>query len=69
MMDFGERLREVLNDRSMTQEQLARKALISKSTVYMYINCGVLPTADNLKAVCEVLDVSADYLLGLERRL
>lgn len=69
MIDFGERLKKTLNDRSMTQEQLARKALISKSTVYMYINCGVLPTADNLKAVCEVLDVSADYLLGLEKKI
>lgn len=69
MTDFGDRLREILRDRSMTQEELARKALISKSTVYMYINCGVLPTADNLKAVCEVLNVSADYLIGLERRI
>ena len=69
MTDFGDRLRETLRDKSMTQEELARKALISKSTVYMYINCGVLPTADNLKAVCEVLDVSADYLLGLEKKI
>lgn len=69
MSDFGEKLKKTLNDRSMTQEQLARKALISKSTVFMYINYGVLPTADNLKAICEVLDVSADYLLGLEKRL
>ena len=69
MTDFGDRLRETLRDKSMTQEELARKALISKSTVYMYINCGVLPTADNLKAVCEVLNVSADYLIGLERRI
>lgn len=68
MSDFGEKLKKTLNDRSMTQEQLARKALISKSTVFMYINYGVLPTADNLKAICEVLDVSADYLLGLEKR-
>lgn len=69
MTDFGERLRKTLHDRSMTQEELARKALISKSTVYMYINCGVLPTADNLKAVCEVLCVSADYLIGLENKI
>lgn len=69
MTDFGDRLRETLRDKSMTQEELARKALISKSTVYMYINCGVLPTADNLKAVCEVLNVSSDYLIGLERRI
>ncbi len=69
MTDFGERLRQTLREKSITQEELARKALISKSTVYMYINCDVLPTADNLKAVCEVLNVSSDYLIGLEKRI
>ncbi len=69
MTDFGKKLKDILHDKHITQEELARRALISKSTVFMYINYGVLPTADNLKAICEVLDVSADYLLGLEKKI
>ena len=66
MTDFGTRLKEVLEERGMTYEDLAEKAYMSKMAVWHYINKDVLPTADNLKAICQALNVSADYLLGLE---
>jgi transcriptional regulator with XRE-family HTH domain len=68
MTDFGKRLKETLDQKGMTQEDLASKACISKSSIFMYIHYGVLPTADYLKQMCIVLNVSADHLLGLEQR-
>lgn len=66
MTSFGARLKEVLQERDMTYEDLAEQAYMSKMAVWHYINKDVLPTADNLKAMCVALDVSADYMLGLE---
>ena len=66
MTTFGERLKEVLHEKDMTYEDLAELAYMSKMAVWHYINKDVLPTADNLKAICQALNVSADYLLGLE---
>ena len=66
MTAFGARLKEVLEERGMTYEDLAEKAYMSKMAIYYYIKSDVLPTADNLKAICEALEVSADYMLGLK---
>ena len=66
MEHFGERLRQVLKERRMSQQALANRAMISETSVYFYINKNVMPSAVYLRQICEVLNVSADYLLGLE---
>ena len=66
MSTFGERLKAVMYERGMTYEDLAESAYMSRMAIWHYINKDVLPTADNLKAICLALNVSSDYLLGLE---
>ena len=66
MTGFGARLKKVLKERNMTYEDLADDTFMSKTAIYYYIKGDVLPTADNLKAICIALNVSADYMLGLE---
>lgn len=66
MTDFGARLKKVLEERNMTYEDLAEDTFMSKMAIYYYIKSDVLPNADNLKAICIALNVSADYMLGLE---
>ena len=66
MTTFGSRLSAMLEERDMTYEDLAEKVYMSRMAIYYYIKSDVLPTADNLKAICEALDVSADYMLGLK---
>lgn len=68
MTGFGARLKKVLEERNMTYEDLAESIYMSKMAIYYYIKSDVLPTADNLKAICIALNVSADYMLGLEER-
>lgn len=66
MTGFGTRLKKVLEERKMTYEDLAENTYMSKMAIYYYVKGDVLPTADNLKAICIALNVSADYMLGLE---
>lgn len=68
MTGFGVRLKKALEERNMTYEDLAEDTFMSKMAIYYYVKGDVLPTADNLKAICIALNVSADYMLGLETR-
>ena len=65
MEHFGDRLRQALADKNMTRQELAYKTMISEASIYLYLNNGATPSAIYLKQICEVLNVSADYLLGL----
>lgn len=66
MTEFGKRLKQILHDKGMTYGELASKCYISENIIHYYINKGVLPNYDYLKSICQVLGVSADYLMGLE---
>ena len=53
--------------RGITQDELAEKmGWASRSNVCRLEAGGHLPRADTLVSLCEVLDVSADYLLGFD---
>lgn len=66
MERFGDRLRRALANKNMTRQELAYKTMISEASIYLYLNNCVTPSAIYLKQICEALNVSADYLLGLE---
>lgn len=68
MSDFGKRLKKTLAEKGMTYDDLADMAYISKASISGYITKGVEPSAEYIKIICEVLEVSADYLLGLEQK-
>jgi transcriptional regulator with XRE-family HTH domain len=65
---FARRLKDTLEDLGMSQAELARRAFISKVTVSRWANAKGVPCADDLYGICEVLGVSADWLLGLSDR-
>ena len=62
---FGERLRECRIEKGFTQNQLAEKLLITQSTLGKYERGE--PNIETIKALCKILDVSSDYLLGIEK--
>ena len=68
-MALHERLREVLEDRDMQQADLAAAIGTTRQQVGKYVNGTQDMTASRLAAVCRVLGVSADYLLGLPEDL
>ena len=64
-MYYTRRLKEIREDRDLTQEDLA-KVLQVKQQQYQRWESGVNKlSAENLIALCKFYNLSADYLLGL----
>ena len=65
--DLGRRLRQTREARGLGQRELARRAGVTVSAV-SEIESGVRPSpgVQILLRLARVLDVSADYLLGLD---
>ncbi|MBQ4429020.1 MAG: helix-turn-helix transcriptional regulator [Clostridia bacterium] len=64
-MDYRERLRQVREDRDLTQAEIGR--LLNKSQQgYNHIEAGRAELKiDDLKKLCRFYGLSADYLIGL----
>lgn len=67
ILDFGTILRELREASGMTQEQLARKIGVSKSSVSLYELHQRLPYPDTLAEIARAFRVSTDYLLGIDK--
>lgn len=68
MANYRERLRNVREDRDLTQAELGR--LLSKSQQgYNHIEAGRAELKiDDLVKLCQFYDLSADYLIGLTNK-
>ena len=62
-MSFGNHLRILLDERKMTQKELATLLNIAPSTLGGYIQNTREPDFSTLKIIAEYFDVSIDYLL------
>lgn len=62
-MDFGNRLRDARNDAGLTGEKLGDLLGVSKQTIAHWEANRYEPKLIYLARLCEVLDVSADWLL------
>ena len=64
--DIQKRLREAIQYGNITQKELAEKLKINPSTVSKYMRLDKYPSLDTFANMCEILDVSADEILGLK---
>jgi len=64
LADFSERLKELRIEQRMTQEQLAEKFFLNKSSVSRYERGQQVPEVDLLQSIADYFDVSIDFLLG-----
>ena len=62
-MNFGEKLRILIEDKDMTQKELATQLNIAPSTVSSYVQNTREPDFATLKMLAKFFDVSIDYLL------
>lgn len=60
------RLREIIKDSQYTQRDIAKAIGVSAQTVSKYMKNNVFPALDTLAKLCNLLEVSADYVLGLK---
>lgn len=65
-MRFGDILRNLIDERDMTQKQLATELKISPSTLGGYIQNTREPDFETLKLFAKFFDVSIDYLLSYD---
>jgi transcriptional regulator with XRE-family HTH domain len=61
---MGQRILELLEQKDMTQRELAQKLGITEVSVSRYINGTHKPHSDIISKIAECLNVSVDYLLG-----
>ena len=66
MKMFNERLKEVRLESGLNQKQTAIKLEISTTCYAGYEQGYRQPDLKTLKKICQLFDVSADYLLDLE---
>lgn len=63
-MHFCEVLRNLLDERNMTQKQLSQELGIMQSTLGGYVQGTREPDFETLKLLARYFQVSTDYLLG-----
>lgn len=66
MTHFGNRLRQILDDRFMTLQDLADKLNVDRSTVSYYLTCEKPPKP--FPSILEALDLSREEFFGKERK-
>ena len=64
MTQFGIRLKELRNEKGISQQQLGLEIKSSQSVISDWENGNVEPTASLIVAVADYFGVSTDYLLG-----
>ncbi len=64
MASFGELLRELREDKRITQKELAQKICVTVGTISNYENDQHLPDIEKLIMLADFFNVSTDYLLG-----
>lgn len=62
-MSFGENLRTLIEERDMTQKELAMKLNIAPSTMGSYVQNTREPDFATLRSIAKYFNVSLDYLL------
>lgn len=60
------RLRESIKNSGIPQKTIAERIGVSQQTISKYMKQDIFPALDTLAKLCKLLDVSADYILGIE---
>lgn len=62
---FGKRLSSIMAKRKMTQSELSRATMFTRSTISRWRGGSRVPRGNDLVEIAVALNVSTDYLLGL----
>ena len=67
LKDIQIRLRATIKESGVPQNVIAKEIGVSAQTVSKYMKENIFPALDTLAKLCAFLDVSSDYILGLEK--
>lgn len=65
-MEFIEILKELMEEKKLSQTALAKLVGVKQSQVCEWLKGKSKPGYDNLKSICKALEVSGDYILGID---
>ena len=63
-MDYAQRIRDLREDKDLTQSDVAKILNTSQSYYAQYENKKRSLPIEHLKTLCEFYNISADYILG-----
>ncbi len=66
LKDIQTRLREAIKTSPYTQKEIAQRLKINPSTLSKYMKLDKFPAIDTFANLCQILDVSADEILGIK---
>lgn len=64
-MNWNERLKQARNLKNLSQQAIADMLGITRGCYAHYEQGSREPTINLIKSICEILDISADYLIGI----
>lgn len=67
LAEIQKRLRDEIKNSKLSQRQIAEKLGINPSTVSKYLRQDKFPALDTFANLCQILDVSSDDILGLNK--
>lgn len=65
LKEIQKRLRESIKLSGLLQKTIAKEIGVSAQTVSKYMCEDIFPALDTFAKLCKLLDVKADYILGL----
>ncbi|MBO5103394.1 MAG: helix-turn-helix transcriptional regulator [Clostridia bacterium] len=65
-MELGRNIREFRKEKNWTQAELAKRLFISQDTISLWELNKSLPDLNSLLKLCDLFDVTPDYLLGFK---
>lgn len=68
ILKIPERIKDIRDKNGLTQEELARKMSITRSSVNAWEMGISMPSPENLVRLSEIFNVSTDYILGVDNR-
>lgn len=66
---FGNRLNSIMSSRNISNRFLANRMFVSVSTISGYRTGRRSPNVSDLARIARILNVSADYLIGLSDKM
>ena len=61
------KLKEIISQINLSQIQIAECLGVSQSCIAHYVKGDIVPSLDTFAKLCEVLDVDANYVLGITK--
>ena len=68
LQNIQHRLRTAIKESGIQQKEIAKLIGVSAQTVSKYMKADIFPALDTLARLCAVIDVSADYILGIDQK-